>query len=912
MRFGAALLSLGVSGAAVAAPQRPQPIEIPTGQQIAPLAAQGATLSSFDPGLASAPSHRLGWVVNAMLSPDGKRIAFVTAGVNGLAGPDGKAITPTGGDFILVADIVGGRAVRRATLPIPASYGGLAWGADGKRLFASLGVEDKIATFVDGPSGWQAAGIPVMLGHTTGLGVVAGDTKPLAAGIALVQAGRTLAVANRMNDSISLVDLASGVVHELDLRPGGGQPGGTSPYWIVATSPDRLWVTGQRDGEAIEVILGAQQPRIGRRVLLKGTPNRAITTRDGRRLFIAEDNSDLVEVIDPSTGAIVDRVATLGPFANRARGASPNSLALSPDERTLYVTNGGANALSLIRLDGVHARFAGLTPTGWFPSAVVATASRLFVVDEKTNAGPNRGNCTQVKKLTPKDDCRPETTGRLANNYILQRVRSDLLSMPIPAAVQLSRLTAIARRSAHLDVLENHAAKETMAALASKIRHVIYIVKENRTYDQVLGDMPRGANDPRLTQFPRAITPNQHALAEQFVQLDHFMVSGEVSGDGWQWSTAGRASDVNEKLTHVYYADRGGGYDSEGTERNINVSLSGAAARRAATPMLEGTDDRLAGPRNSAEIDGPEDERGLGYLWNGALRAGKSLRNYGFFIDLFRYGRDPAKGGLAPVEDAAALQVKVAFPADAALAPYTDPYFRGFDNQLPDYFRFKEWKREFDGFVAKSDLPSLSLVRLMNDHMGAFDKAIRGVNTPETQQADNDYALGQLVEAVAKSPFAKDTLIFVLEDDAQDGPDHLDAHRSIAFVAGPYVRKQLLVSTRYTTVDMLRTIETVLGIAPANLFDRGARPMADLFDVAAGPEWNFRAEPAQILYSTKLPLPPRSSASIPQPRHDAAWWVAATRGFDWSREDRNDAVAFNRVLASGLETSTGENHRKHR
>ncbi len=268
-----------------------------------------------------------------------------------------------------------------------------------------------------------------------------------------------------------------------------------------------------------------------------------------------------------------------------------------------------------------------------------------------------------------------------------------------------------------------------MVALAGRIHHVIYVVKENRSYDQAVGDLPRGANDPRLTQFPRAITPNQHALAEQFVQLDHFMVSGEVSGDGWQWSTAARASDVNQKLTHVFYAGHRGGYNSEGTERNINVALPGASARRAATPTLEGGDDRLAGPRNSAEIDGPEDERGLGYLWNGALRAGKSLRNYGFFVDLYRYGLDPAKGGIAPIEDPAASRTQVAFPADAALAPFTDPYFRGFDSQLPDYFAISNGSASSTA-IPPRDLPALSLVRLMNDHMGGSTRRFAGSTRP--------------------------------------------------------------------------------------------------------------------------------------------------------------------------------------
>jgi len=189
----------------------------------------------------------------------------------------------------------------------------------------------------------------------------------------------------------------------------------------------------------------------------------------------------------------------------------------------------------------------------------------------------------------------------------------------------------------------------------------------------------------------------------------------------------------------------------------------------------------------------------------------------------------------------------------------------------------------------------------MNDHMGAFDKAIMGVNTPETQQADNDYAVGQLVETVAKSRFAKDTIIVVLEDDAQDGPDHVDAHRSIAFVAGAYVKQGAVISTRYTTVDMIRTIEGLLGLKSANLFTGGARPMIDLFDLRQGPAWGFKAAPADILYSTQLPLPPRATAGpVPQPRHDAAWWSRETAGFDWTAEDRNDTGAFNAVLARGL------------
>ncbi len=214
----------------------------------------------------------------------------------------------------------------------------------------------------------------------------------------------------------------------------------------------------------------------------------------------------------------------------------------------------------------------------------------------------------------------------------------------------------------------------------------------------------------------------------------------------------------------------------------------------------------------------------------------------------------------------------------------------------------KEWAREFDGYVASGDLPALSLVRLMNDHMGSFSQAIDGVNTPETQQADNDYAVGLLVQKVAQSPFASDTLIFVLEDDSQDGPDHVDAHRSTAYVVGPYVKQGAVVSTRYSTVNMLRTIEDVLGLEHLNLHDGGVRPMSDLFDLQQA-TWSFAAKPSDVLRGTALPLPPApagATAQRLQPTHDAAWWAEKTKGFDYTQEDRIDADRFNRVLWEGL------------
>jgi hypothetical protein len=244
----------------------------------------------------------------------------------------------------------------------------------------------------------------------------------------------------------------------------------------------------------------------------------------------------------------------------------------------------------------------------------------------------------------------------------------------------------------------------------------------------------------------------------------------------------------------------------------------------------------------------------------------------------------------------------VAFPTNVSLAPYTDPYFRGWDPTFPDYFRYKEWEREFDTRYATGgeDLPALSLVRFMNDHTGNFATAIDGVNTPELQQADNDYAVGLLVEKISKSKYANNTLIFIIEDDAQDGPDHVDSHRSIAFVAGAYVKQGALVSSSYNTINFLRTIEEVLGLSPMNLNDALARPMSDIFNTQPSP-WSFTAVPAPILYNTQLPLPPKATGLIvPKSTHDAKYWAQVTQGVDFTSEDRMDFASYNRILWEGL------------
>jgi DNA-binding beta-propeller fold protein YncE len=232
----------------------------------------------------------------------------------------------------------------------------------------------------------------------------------------------------------------------------------------------------------------------------------------------------------------------------------------------------------------------------------------------------------------------------------------------------------------------------------------------------------------------------------------------------------------------------------------------------------------------------------------------------------------------------------------------TDPYFRGFDQRFPDYWRFKEWEREFDDYVAHNNLPSLELVRLPHDHLGLFDEAVDGVNTVETEIADNDYALGLLVEKVAQSKYARDTLIFIIEDDAQNGPDHVDAHRSLALIAGPYVKQRAVISKRFNTVTLLRTMEEVLGIKPLGLNDALQPPMSEVFSTQQA-TWNYKARVPAILRSTKLPLPAAAAKEAPgatESSHDAAYWAEKTKDFDFSAEDKLDSEGFNMVLWKGL------------
>lgn len=951
----ATVLALALFGAAAASAG---PTPIPTGQIITATAAPGSVILPLNPGLADLPGFTAGQAVSTALSPDGKTLLVLTSGYNRTNGSvDGNS------EYVFVFDVSAGSPVQKQVLQVANTYVGLAFAPGGQSFYVTGGPDDNVHVFEFASGVWSAGAAPIALGNGYGKGLnqplpgVSGPTlPPQAAGVAVSADGSLLAIANYANDSLSIVTLATGAVATLDLRPqainaatGMGSPGGEFPYWVAFKGNSTVYASSLRDRE-VDVVSLVGTPAVQHRIALKGNPNKMVLNRAQTRLFVTSDNSDTLDIIDTGSNSLVGSVDTTFPAGLLPqlvrRGSTPNSLALSPDESTVYVTNAGSNSVAVIGLNSTSTggKVQGLIPTGWYPNSVSVSADGkwLYIANAKTNAGPNPRNCTSV---SPTDTlaaggCPASLQNGSANQYVWQLTGASLLAVPVPGPIARDALTAVVALNNGFVLPPTETEQEVIAGLRQNIKHIIYIVKENRTYDQILGDLPTGNGDATITQFPQVITPNFHALAQDFVLLDNFYCSGEVSMDGWQWSVGARTVDADDKATPVNYAGRGLSNDAEGTERGINVALPTNALRGGSPaaptglsagelqpgvyplplvvasyfqqPLASLADPySLPGTDSAFALDGPNGERGAGYIWDAALRAGKTVRNYGFFLDLTLENVPPQLGGISPALVSPAttpnafggIGIPVAVPANVSLAPFTDPYFRGFDNNFPDFYRVQEWQREFSNYAqAGNDLPQLTLLRVMHDHMGNFGTAIANINTPELQQADNDYAVGLIAQTVAHSRFSGNTLIFVLEDDAQDGPDHVDAHRSTGYIIGPYVKHGVTVSTRYSTVNMIRTIEDILGLQHLNLHDAGVRPMTDVFDLKQS-SWTFNAQPSTYLYGTGIAslMPPLyAGATIPMSTHTAAWWAQQTKGMDFSDADRIDADAFNRILWKGL------------
>jgi len=912
----------GVSGIAARASD---PIRLPNGLMITPDAAPHAVLTSLNPGLPGRRDLTMGQAVTTALSPDGGTLLVLTSGYN-------KDGSQKFNEYVFVFDTAVYPPRQVQALPVPNSFCGLTWNPNGSEFYVSGGMDDNVYIFTKSKAGGFARTAAIGLGHSRANGLLsnfpsplnAEAAKPMVAGIAVTQSGIVAIVANFYNDSISILDLtARKKTAELDLRPGvqdhkkNGVPGGEYPYWTAIRRDTKAYISSPRDREIVVVRLGSQ-PSIETRIHVAGQPNRLLLNRAQDRLFVALDNADTVAAVDTERDSVIATFNITAPAsvlgsARIPKGANPNSLALSPDERTLYVSDGGTNAIAVVALEPSGAgRVIGLIPTAWYPNSVSVSADGkiLYVVNGKSVPGPNVGNCRGDVRAPGIADC-----SKTPNQYVYALEKASLLSFPVPTAIDLDALTRRVAQNNRFDALRSAAADPMISELRKRIQHVIYVIKENRTYDQILGDLEVGDGDPSIAEFPEPITPNHHSLARKFVTLDNFLDSGEVSGVGWNWTTSARTTDYTEKTVPVNYADRGFSYDWEGRNRDVNVGIGSLPERIKAQPLLGNSNfpadpNLLPGEADVAAPDSVSGEAGAGYLWDEVLSAGLTLRNYGVFCDLSRYENPRLNAGYIPISRTPFTdKIQQAVPTKKALLNNTDLYFRSFDQNNADFFLFREWQREFDQFVTDRNLPNLSLVRFAHDHFGNFGTAQFGINTPGLQMADNDYALGLLVERIANSPYKDNTLIFVIEDDAQDGPDHVDAHRSIAYVVGPYVKQQAVIAERYTTVSMVRTIEALLGIEPASLYSAVAAPMTEVFDLDQT-SWSYNALVPDLLRTAQLPLPPRTVGNtLPQtPRllayardlHPAAYWQKKLGDMDYDEEDKLDTPRFNLELWKGM------------
>jgi len=685
-------------------------------------------------------------------------------------------------------------------------YYGLAFDSDGQ-LYASNGPQDQISVFRLSSEG--------KLSRVGTLDDASGknDEPNFVAGLAMGSHRNTLfAVHNEayrstdLKSALSVIDTRSNTVRTKIELPG-------FPLALCATNQNKLYTSCEMDG-----VVAAIDPdsKTVSTISTGMQPTGLLLDNAQDKLFVSNSGSDTVSIIDTKTDKVVKTILVRPAALRGLPGCTPLGLALSSDEKTLYVALGDMNAVAVI--DPNKGSLEGYIGVGWYPTSVAVVGDNLFVANAKGMKGsiPNGGPSFLAY-----------TNGQRGNNTPVSSYIQNLIEGTV-SKIDLKQVAAKLPDLTQQVLLNNFAMNGAAQARAKDfrnpgIKHVIYILKENRTYDQVLGDDKRGNGDPSLTLFGKDVTPNQHALADRFALLDNFMVCAEVSADGWQWSMGGMASEYTSRNTPFNYSGRGRDYDFEGQTNGVATDL--------------------IGKHDVAEIPG-------GYLWDACLKSHVSFRNYGFYVDPI--DKNEAKAGGIEIADNG--------PTKKALVAYTDDSFRQFDmsyadselwnlysspepQQLKTYgnnkaiSRYTEWKREFQQMVIKNKMPQLMMVRFCRDHTAGTTP---GLGAPQSMVADNDYAVGKLVEDVSNSPFWKDTAIFVFEDDAQAGQDHIDCHRSTAYVISPFVHPGVVDSRFYNTDSMLRTMELLLKIKPMNQYDATANPLM-IFDARPSNLESYRA-----------------------------------------------------------------------
>ena len=733
---------------------------------------------------------------NSTMSPDGSHMLVVNSGA--------------GIQSVQVVDSVSHTV--QQTIPYFAPHSafvGVAYSRDGAHAYVSGGGENVVHTFSVGGDGSLTPTGDVKLGTMA----PDGSQNPYPTGLSVSSDGKTVYVANTQANNIALIDTASQSVT-------GTIPVGTAPYSTI-TSPTTKYVWVSNWGSASLSVVDPVTKTVVATIPVGNHPSAMTATPNGM-LYVSDSNSDAVSIVNMQTMTEVRRVSVV-PLPNAPLSSSPQGLAVSPDGRRLYVAGDNDIAIFALHPDGSAADFQGWIPTAWYPTSVQVSAdnSTLLVTNGFGDGeGPNNTglypNPTRPSfPLTNAVDGFGGTYCKCQFNQFSGSMNVGTLSaIGVPTPGQLTDDTLqVVRNDRFFDqsILDRSAGNPIpLPGGTSPIKHVIYVVKENRTYDQVFGDEQAGNGDPSLTLFGKSVTPNLHALAERFGVIDNFYADAQVSADGHNWALSANASDYDEKLWPQDYSASPG--------RNFGYPFEGGTA----LPQSPG-----------------------GYIWDDTAAANLTYRDYGLYSNfpaafstatvIPQDGQcsgptSPVYSGVtAPAGDIFCFQpITVNAATSPALVGHLDPKYQAYDLRYRDVDRVAEWQREFNQNVANNDLPSLELLRLSSDHTAGTTP---NAWTPQYYAADNDAAVGRLVDTVSHSKYWASTAIFVTEDDAQNGPDHVDSHRTEALVISPDTSQATPRAEHghYDTAAMLRTIELILGLGPLSKYDATATPMSAVF-----------------------------------------------------------------------------------
>jgi len=777
------------------------------------------------------------------------------------------------------------------------------------------------------------------------------------AGLAVTPDGTMLLTANNLGDSLTIVRDLKGKpqMERVDLHHPEKPNQNIYPYGVVALGSGkntRAYVSCWNDSSVAVLSLNGKA-LVRKYIAVDRHPTVMETNAKGTRLFVANSNADNVSVIDTSMDEEIERI-DVRLAEDALPGASPESVALSADEKTLYVANAHSNAVAVVALserarggkeagksaEAAKSRVLGFIPTGQYPSAVAVAEGRIFIGNGKGtgfDASSMRANTTGFTPNPPNAAFPPnKQKNNQGGQYSGSIVSGNISIVPLPDEPMLARYT---QQTMQNDGLMDFAPPKLFAG-KSPIKHVVYIIKENRTYDQVFGDAKTSGDGhpadgaPELAIFgngdaarrpdgtTQAVTPNHHVLAQRFGLFDRFFVNSEASPDGHNWATAAFSSDYVDKGFRWEYSDRGRTYDWEGYNRlpdyeppgDLDLGKFHGDVLEALTDLLE---KHLPYRQGFSDLAEPKSL----YLWDAAARAGLTYRNYGEFVTVIS-AKDVEAAGQKRKKTYPDVSPAVrAIPNKQSLEKHHSPSFRGFDVTAPDsmtadcyrsaldpaasadavitnenanancrgHSRLGEWLAEFRSFVMEREagkpdpMPALNVLKLPNDHTTGMKN---GFPTPQFMVADNDFAVGRLVEAISSSVYWKDTAIFIVEDDAQAGPDHIDAHRSGALAISAYNRPGALIHKFHNTVSMIRTIEMLLGIAPMNQLDASAVPM----DI-------FQETPDLTPYKAVLPTIAADNLITHKPKDKAAAeWMKKSLRQDFAHADMADPQVLNAVI----------------